>query len=84
LRDGAAVSNKPVYYFEVATGEIDEHGEIAFTWIGGRLIPDGLDMVWLTKPDGQKVFRVPKSKVSPSSKTQLAEAMLREIKLKNS
>jgi len=55
--------SKPIlHHFVIETSE-----GLCFTWIGGRLIPDGKDHVWLTTPGGRKVFRALRKEVSPSS-----------------
>lgn len=54
----------------------------SFTWIGGRLIPEGRRFVWLTTPDGTKAMRVPRMCVQPSTMEETAKRMLSDARMR--
>lgn len=65
--------SKPVVYHFL----VEIEGQF-LTFIGGRLIPDGKDHVWITSPTGKKVVRVPRTAVSPSSHKELIKRMIND------
>lgn len=75
---------KPIYHFRVRLGLFDSDGENCLLWIGGRLIPDKKDprTVWLTTPDGKKVFQALRSSVEPLSIQEAEETIVNEAMLK--
>jgi len=70
-----------IYRFRIHTGQYDSDGEQCILWMGGGLIPDGAEHVWLTTPDGKKVLRAERAKVEPVSKTEVVESMVREAEI---
>lgn len=53
--------------------------ELSMTVIGGGLIEDG-EHVWLTGFDGQKMLRVRRDEVKPSSAEELAQRIQEDVK----
>lgn len=48
------------------------------TLIGGELVDDGPDHVWLTNLDGQKIFQLPRSCIRESSRAEAIDRLNRD------
>lgn len=75
------MSKKTVFKFRVHTGQWDAHGEKCLLIVGGGLKPDGKNRVWLTKPNGEKLFSVHRSQVEPVSNDEAHKSIVREFEL---
>jgi len=52
--------------------------DVSFSWIGGEAKPAGAGMVWLCKPDGEPVLKVPENCVRRSTREETAQRILND------
>ena len=50
----------------------------SFTWIGGRIEPASNGDVWLTKPGGERVLRVPRRYVKETTREETARRIVED------
>ncbi len=69
--------NKTVFYYLVKDAETG----ISMTIIGGPLKPSANpEHVWITRPDGERLFEVKRSCIRPSSREELAQRILADAR----
>lgn len=74
---------KQIFKFRIHTGQYDSDGELCLFWIGGRLVPDGADHVWVTTPNGDKILRCEKKDVEPVDDQEISKSLLIERDIVN-
>ena len=58
-----------LHYYHVQTAEV------SMTVIGGPLLPGDAGHVWITKPDGDLLFQVPREAIRESSQGELVQRL---------